>query len=598
MSTISPLFYQSGVIRKVRAISRKILQGSLILVFATTGIAQAQAQAPLRHEKCIYQSNDGKLYINKDLGLYVRVATSPDADAESWLLESSKTSEYANPMFLDLEGWNTLRSPSAVDSSTKETVFPLQDIIFDLYADGQSPSSRLIFGESRSFKSDGVTFFDQEVDLRFEAKDKISGVKDVYYSLNGAPFVSSGKEPLRVPEEGDYSLRFYAVDNVGNVEDVHAFDFAVDHTAPVTKHQIDGINQNRVLAPDATIILSAADSLSGVDKVFFSVDDGDFEVYQGPIPVSRLKDGGGRITYYSEDKVGNQEDHKFIGTLSSVRDGDDDDEEVFDYYIDRDPPVVEFSFDGDYYESDREYISERTKVVLSAKDDKSGVQKILYSYNSFLTNEEYETPFNPEGDSPVELTFSAIDWVENVAKEKKRGFYIDRTAPESKISFDGPVFRNRDTLFIAGQTKIILEATDDESGVKSVEYRLNGKEQQYSRAFVAGKAGRNVIEWVAKDNVNNQEEQHSLDFIIDEEGPSIHHHFSVEPIGEKVVRDEEYIIYPSNTKIYIGATDDVTGEESLKYSVNGGKMETTIPVADMQPGNYEIDIEAVDALKN
>jgi hypothetical protein len=115
---------------------------------------------------------------------------------------------------------------------------------------------------------------------------------------------------------------------------------------------------------------------------------------------------------------------------------------------------------------------------------------------------------------------------------------------------------------------------------------------------VAGKTGRNMIKWFASDNVNNREEEQSLVFIVDEQGPSIHHHYSVEPIGEKVVREEKYIIYPSNTKIYIGATDNVAGEESLRYSVNGGKMATTIPVSGLQPGNYEIAIEAADALKN
>ena len=98
--------------------------------------------------------------------------------------------------------------------------------------------------------------------------------------------------------------------------------------------------------------------------------------------------------------------------------------------------------------------------------------------------------------------------------------------------------------------------------------------------------------------MNNQEELQSLVFVVDREGPSIHHHFSVEPIGEKTIREENYVIYPSNTKIYIGATDDVAGEESLKYSVNGSKVSEKIPLSGLQPGNYTIDIEAADALEN
>jgi hypothetical protein len=577
------------------------LLGKVVLctfLFSAIGNLSSLAQESLHHEKRIYRSVEGKLFANKDLPLYLRISTSANENSESWLLKSAKTSQYANPMYLDTEGWNTFRSPSAVDTATHKTVYPLQDIIFDLYADGQNPTSRLLFGESVKVQTDGITFFGEKMDLTFEASDEMSGVEDVYYSLNGSGFVASGKSPLSVVDEGEYSIKFYAVDNVGNVEEIHSFNFAVDHTAPITTHEISGINKNRVLAPDATICLSASDSLSGVAKVYFAVDDAGFEVYKNPIPVSRLKTGDGRITYYSEDLVGNKEAHKFIGTLSSGGDKNSQNSEVFDYYIDTEPPVVEFTFDGDYYQSDKEYVSERTRVVLSAKDDKSGVQNILYSYNSFLTKELYQEAFYPEGNSPVALAYSAVDWVENAAVEEERHFYIDRTAPESKISFDGPVFRNRDTLFVASQTRIQLNAADKESGVQEVTYALNNVDHAYLEPFVAGKSGVNRLEWMATDNVNNQEEMQTLVFVVDEVGPSIHHHFSVEPIGEKIVREEKYVIYPSNTKIYIGATDDVAGEESLKYSVNGEKMTETIPVSGLQPGNYSIDIEAADALEN
>ncbi|WP_291862187.1 hypothetical protein [Marinilabilia sp.] len=592
--------FQIANIKKTISIKPGLFGKVVLCTFLLSAIGNfsSLAQEPLHHEKRMYRSDEGKLFVNKDLPLYLRISTSDDENSESWLLNSSKTPQYANPMFLDAEGWNTLRSPSAVDTATKRTVYPLQDIVFDVYADGIKPEARLMFGESVRTQTDGITFFGEEMKLTFEASDEMSGVEDVYYSLNNAGFVASRKYPLSVGDEGEYSIKFYSVDNVGNAEDVHSFNFVVDHTAPKTTHEVIGINKNSVLAPDATICLSASDSLSGVAKVYFAVDDSGFEVYKNPIPVSRLKAGDGRITYYSEDRVGNSEAHKFIGTLSSGGNKNNEDADVFDYYIDTEPPVVEFTFDGDYHQSDKEYISERTRVLLSAMDDKSGVQTIFYSYNSFLTKELYQEAFHPAGNSPVALAYSAVDWVENTAPEEERHFYIDRIAPESKISFNGPVFRNRDTLFVAGQTRIQLDATDKESGVQKVTYSLNDVDHEYLEPFVAGKTGVNLLEWMATDNVNNRDELHSLVFVVDEEGPSIHHHFSVEPIGEKIVREEKYIIYPSNTKIYIGATDDVAGEESLKYSVNGDKMAETIPVSGLLPGNYSIDIEATDALKN
>jgi hypothetical protein len=122
--------------------------------------------------------------------------------------------------------------------------------------------------------------------------------------------------------------------------------------------------------------------------------------------------------------------------------------------------------------------------------------------------------------------------------------------------------------------------------VKSVTYVLNGKEEAYNETFVVDKRGHNTIEWKSVDNVNNIEFLQSLLFIVDNEPPSIHYHYSVEPIGQKEVRDEKYIIYPSNTMLYIGATDDVAGEERLQYSINGEKMKSTIPVVVFAHGYY------------
>jgi hypothetical protein len=39
-------------------------------------------------------------------------------------------------MYLDAEGWNSLRTPSAVNPETKKLVNPLQDVVFELYTAG------------------------------------------------------------------------------------------------------------------------------------------------------------------------------------------------------------------------------------------------------------------------------------------------------------------------------------------------------------------------------------------------------------------------------------------------------------------------------
>lgn len=568
----------------------------LLLCFA--GSSGLLGQKPLEHEKRIYRSESGKLYINKDLPLYIRIATSPAENAESWLLTSTKTNRYANPMYLDTEGWNSLRSPSAVDTSTKKVVYPLQDIIFDLYADGIPPQSEIKFGETRIFDDGDTLYAYSGEEIRFDGNDSMSGIEDFYYSVNGTSFIGLKKQKTNFEDEGRYDVGYYAVDNVGNVEEPKKISFVIDKTAPVTNHSIDGINENNIVAPDASIVLEAQDRLSGVKNIFFAVNDGDFELYKKPIPLTVLNNEESKITWYAVDNVGNKEALKFIGTIASAGASKNEGSETFDYYIDREAPEVNISFKGPHYRNDSEYISGNTKVVLNAKDDKSGVKDILYSFNSFITSEEYTEPFFPEGNDIVKITYSAIDRVGNSAEETTRAVFIDRNVPESRVDFDGPVFRNRDTLFIAPSTMAEIIATDKESGVKDVVFILNDQKNNYTSPFKGWNKGVNRLVWYASDNVSNKEEKKEMTFIMDEDAPEIHHHFSVEPIGKKVVRDEEYVIYPSNTKLYIGATDDTSGEESLQYTINGDKVSSEIPVEGFEPGNYEIAIEAVDALKN
>lgn len=556
------------------------------------------AQEPLKHKKVIYKGADGKLYINKSLPLYLKISTSPDEEAESWLLESTSTSQYANPMYLDTEGWNTIRSPWAVDTTTHKVKYPHQDIIFDVYADGIPPVSKMVFGQTSLYRTGEIIFVGNGKEITFKGKDEMSGLADFFYSINGSDYKSLKENPLNFEAEKKYEVLFYALDNVGNAEKPQQMTFVVDKTAPVSDHSIEGINKDGVVAPDALIILKSKDTVSGVKNIFYAINDGEFLVYQKPIPVSLLSDDQSTITFYAEDQVGNKEEPKVIGTISSGNKKDTEEDIVFDYYIDREAPVVSLRFEGDLYQGKHNYISGRTRVVLSAKDDKSGVKEILYSYNSFLTKEKYTEAFMPKGDNLVKISYSAQDWVNNTAKEKVESFFIDRVPPTSKVTFNGPLFRNRDTIFISRNTLAKISTIDKESGVKKVIFKLNGKESLYGEPFNDWKHGLNRLEWSSVDQVNNAEEPQEMVFVMDDEPPVIYFHFSVEPIGEKVVRGEKFTIYPSNTKLYLGATDNITGEETLQYSINGGIPSNKLPVEGLIPANYEVVIEAVDALQN
>jgi hypothetical protein len=80
--------------------------------------------------------------------------------------------------------------------------------------------------------------------------------------------------------------------------------------------------------------------------------------------------------------------------------------------------------------------------------------------------------------------------------------------------------------------------------------------------------------------------------------PEIHYHYSIPPIGSKTIREEEYEIYPTNTLLYLAATDKESGGEIVEYSINGKPVVSEIPIQNLVPGNYIIKVIAYDVLKN
>ena len=126
----------------------------------------------------------------------------------------------------------------------------------------------------------------------------------------------------------------------------------------------------------------------------------------------------------------------------------------------------------------------------------------------------------------------------------------------------------------------------------------NGNKETYQSPITVEKDGFHTISYQAKDNVNNIEELKKASFFVDNIAPQIYYHFSVTAIGKKTVREENYEIYPSNVMLYIAATDKASGGERIEYSINGKEKQSIIPLKGFSPGNYEIEINAYDILKN
>lgn len=557
-----------------------------------------QTQEPLEHQKRIYSSPEGKLYIQKSMPVYLRLATSPDEDAESYLLKSEESSKYSNPLYFDTEGWNTVRSPSAVDTSTREVVHPQQDVIFEVYADSRAPKSKIELPSADHRTKEGLVYFAEGVNFKLTGQDALSGLEDIYYSVNGKPY-QLYEEPVVCKEEKAYHIRYYAVDHVRNVEQPHSVKFVIDKTPPVTTYSIEGDNKNNMLGTDAFIRLSSKDSLSGVKQIYYSINGEQAQVYDGPISVQQFEDNSNELIYYAEDHAGHREPEQSLKS-SLEQEGDSGNEgESFSYYIDREAPEVSLAIIGDQYEGEHLYVSERSKVELKAKDDKSGVKEITYSVNNSGLSEPYEKPFALKEKGMQYVNFAAEDQVNNFSGRKTRKVFVDNERPEASVSFEDAHFKNRDTVFVLPSTRINLQSEDGESGIQKIQYQVDQQDEKtYRDPLQLSDSGFHIFNYRGVDRVNNKQKKQSVKVYVDDQAPEIYHHFSVKSIGTKEVREEQYTIYPSNCRLYVAATDMACGTDRIRYRINDGQWKTQIPLTDMKPGNYNVQIQAVDYLGN
>lgn len=575
----------------------------LVLLVLSAGLFTfLSAQEVSVPEKKVVRGSDEKLYVNKDLGVYLWISTSPDPDSEKIRLESDSSARYTNPMYFDTEGYNTVRSPSAVDTATKRVVYPQRDIIFEVYADGLHPVTKSSF-RSASYKLiEGKKYYGSDLQIELNPLDAVSGVDKVYTSLNGKAY-QTYSSVLKGFNEGENTLKFYAVDKVGNTEPVNEEKFYIDNKPPKTAYSIEGGQSEQYLSASSKIVLSATDDLSGVQAIYYQINSGSFVRYTAPIAVSRLQSENAQLSFYAVDKVGNKEQIQRMGgkpgAAGTGTSAGGNEGLIFEFYVDDDPPELSVNIDGDQYQGKYLYISARSKIVAMAQDEKAGVNKIYYSLNSNTVDQNYTSPVSINAEGLYYFRAKADDYVGNISPVKTIGVFVDTEAPEVIAEVGKPKFESRDTLFVSSNTVIGLKARDDHSGTAEVSWSLdNGESTNIGEKITIEKEGSHTIYYSARDHVNNTRERETLEVFVDNQPPVVHYHFSVESIGTKTVRDERYTIYPANVMLYIAATDARSGGERLEYSINGQPLQTANPVKGFSPGNYVIQVKAYDVLGN
>lgn len=546
------------------------------------------AQQPFEHEKKIYHGENGKMYIQKSLPLYLYISTEPDKKGEMHRMESDSTPKFANPMYLDTEGYNSFRSPSAVDPKTKITHYPLTDVMFEVYADSRSPKTRIHYDVTKKYFDGKTLFVGKELKVELSSHDVHSGVEQVLVSLDSVGY-NKYLDPIVIDKEKIYTIDYYSVDNVGNVENAIHKTFSVDLSPPITKLVFNGEKFEENISGKTKLVLKAADSISGVSIIYYSLDEKKYRKYTYALNSAYLTEGEHIIKYYSVDKVGNKEQ-----------------EHEYKFFVDKTPPIlVDEILGNSYVVNGKEYSSGRTKLKLTAVDNKSGVKEIKYNINreGYVL---YEKPFYLTTVSgSLSVVSYSIDNVGNksISSEKStrsRAAYVDLTGPQLKHNYIGKVFKARDTTYINHETKIQLSAKDAESGVKALSYSLNsGDEVPYVEPFSIEKEGAYELSIYGYDNVDNSNRE-TVSLVVDNAGPKIYARFSILPISNREIEGKAYDVYSSHVVLFLSATDSKVAIDRIYYSVNGEKekMYTGIVEGFKRGKDYVIEVKAYDKLGN
>ena len=571
------------------------MKSKLVLLFVLINFYLSHAQDKPQFEPTYYKDTiSGKLFWNMSLPAYLTLSPTPNPSS-GVQLESKATRQYADPFYFDTEGINYIRTRWAVDKKTGQSV-PNVEIVWEIYADGHSPHSLVHLIDPNKHYSGHNLYCSKALRLAISSRDALSGVKQIYYSVNGAQY-KTYTDTLTFDREGIYEIKYFAVDNVNNVEQTHDISFYLDFTPPKSNAMITGIHLDKenIISTSTKIILRSKDTISGVKQIYYRIDSTKWIAYQPntSIPLAGLTDGNHILEFYAVDNVNNKE---------SIQ--------TFKFYLDKTAPITIADILGDkFIVNDKVFFSGRTKLKLTSVDNKAGVKAVFYSIDGGEFKKYTEPIYLPSTPGWHEVVYFAVDSTENITKDKLTNsyykyrmkvdkIYMDLSGPKLSYTIQGDKYKRSDTIFISPRTKIILNASDPESGVKSISYYLDNSktEHPYERPFTLADInhGLHKVNIIGYDNVNNRNIA-TFTIFLDKEPPKITYSFDIPPIGQK----DSLPVYTQNTKLFLSFIDDFTGTSTIFYSLNGGqKIPYSNYITGFKTGENTINVEVTDKVGN
>jgi len=369
-----------------------------------------------------------------------------------------------------------------------------------------APSTKAVSEKSFTNK-DSKIILSRLQSISLVANDSLSGVKETFFRFDSDANFSSYKGALYLKnfKDGEHSLTFYSVDNVGNEEQKMSLGFIIDNLSPVPNAALEGDKYEPkkgqyVISPRTQVIANAKDALSEVGILEFSINNSAYTVYKNPFPVSAAP-GKFTVNIRAADKLGNTSQPTSLILTVDAR-----------------APQSSHTFTGSIYKTDyTTIITPETKITLNSQDDLSGLKSIQYSFENDKTN-NYSSPFSIPAEGSYILKYRAVDNVNNQEELQMIAVAVDNTPPVINETFSTPKLSSSAEPVSQFQksTMMFLQATDNLSGLSGIWYSFDGgKESKYEKPIRLEKSGEHKVLIRAIDNVGKVAEK-TIAFVIKE----------------------------------------------------------------------------------
>jgi len=275
---------------------------------------------------------------------------------------------YVNPFKISEEGYHIIEAYSFDWAGNREKPSKIAEFKIDAKLPVTTHEFDGILGETG--------WFIGPVNVTLSARDAMSGVNYTMYKINGGVVWQEYLSPFVVSEDGTYTIYFYSVDLAGNKEETNNATFKIefDKIPPVTTHTFEGVlGKNGWHVSNVVIEITAEDNAAGVDYTNYTIDGDEWTKRQhtGPFTVIVPEDGNYILSYYSVDKVKNNE--RVNGP--------------FDLNIDKTSPTIVLDAEGS---------GSIWLLKADVSDETSGIAKVEFYANGEYLGDDTESPYEWE----------------------------------------------------------------------------------------------------------------------------------------------------------------------------------------------------------